>query len=227
MSNSLITSGYTPAVSVASAEKYYVQPTLGHALRVWWAFFWRNTLISDGIVIVLVVALMALTRYIPFSRTVRIIPFCSYLIEYIVAIFVIHFVAYKRFRHFRVILTEQRDGGVDILEPTFRRTFRIWWTFTWRSVVYLIALSVAVYVPLGFLSSAFAAIFPALAVVFNTFFHALVEGAAGLFTIYSNILDEDISGFRVSLAPRDAISLPSEALNLGPLPTPSGPAVSK
>jgi hypothetical protein len=133
----------------------------------------------------------------------------------------------KKFRHFRLILTAQRDGGVDILEPTVRRTFRIWWTYAWHSVLYLIALSVAVYVPLGFLAGALGAIFPPLAGLFYQLIHTAVEGAAGLFTIYSNILDEDIAGFRVSLAPRDAISLPSEAPNLGPLPAPIEPADSK
>ena len=126
MNNSSITSGYTPAVPAAPAEKYYIQPTLGHALRIWWAFFWRNTLISVGIVIVLSVALMALTRYIPFSRTSSLIPYSSYGIEYTVAIFVIYYVMRKKFRHFRIILTEQRDSAVDILEPTFGLTFRIW-----------------------------------------------------------------------------------------------------
>lgn len=227
MSNSSITPGYTPAVPAAPAEKYYIQPNLGHASRIWWAFFWRNTLISIGIMFVFTVALMMLTRFIPFSRTASLIPYTSYVVEYAVAIFVIYYIVRKKFRHFRIILTVQRDGAVDILEPTFGLTFRIWWTYAWRSILYLIALSVAVYVPLGFLAGAIAAIFPGLAGLINQLAHTAVEGAVGLFTIYSNILDEDIAGFRVSLAPRDSISLPSEALNLGPLPAPPGPAVSK
>ncbi|MGH9679979.1 MAG: hypothetical protein ACRD4Y_08510, partial [Candidatus Acidiferrales bacterium] len=74
------------------------------------------------------------------------------------------------------------------------------------------------YVPLGFLSGVFGAVFPHLAGVFAQLFHVLMEGAVGLFTIYSNILDEDIAGFRVGLAPLDAVLLPSEMPNLGPLP---------
>jgi hypothetical protein len=227
MSNPSLTPVYTPAANTAPAEKYYVQPTLGHALRIWWAFYWRNTLISISILFAVGVVLAALKRYIPYSRIISLIPYISYVIEYTVAIFVIHFIARKKFRDFRIILTAQRDGSVDILEPTFRRTFRIWLTFAWRSVVYAIALSVAMYVPIGFLSGAVAVIFPPLAGLFNQFARSVVAGAVGLFTIYSNILDEDISGFRVSLAPRDAISLPSEAPNLGPLPRPSGSVASK
>ena len=30
----------------------YVQPTLGHGLRIWWAFFWPTNLISMFLVIV-------------------------------------------------------------------------------------------------------------------------------------------------------------------------------
>jgi hypothetical protein len=219
--------GHTPTVPPVPASGNYIQPNLGHGLRIWWAFFWRNTLISAAAGFLLGIVLIALARYISIPARGYAVTFGGYLIEYIAAIFVIHFIARKKFREFRIILTVQHENSVDILEPTFDRTFRIWWTYTWRSIVYLIALSVAMYVPLGFLSGAVAVIFPPLAGPFVQFARIIMEAAVGLFTIYSNILDEDIAGFRVGLAPRDAVSLPSELPNLGPLPGPAAPAVSK
>ncbi len=163
--------GEDSARQPVSTNSDYIQPNLGHGLRIWWAFFW--------------------------------------------AIFVMHFIVRKKFRAFRIILTAVGYGDTaQILQPTFGRTFRIWWTYTWRTVIYLTVLSIAMSVPLGFISGAVAVIYPPLGDAFLQFARTAIAGAVGLYTIYANILDEDIAGFRVSLAPRSpTIPLPENAPN--------------
>ena len=46
MSTSPPISGDGPPAQENSYDRGYIQPTLGHGLRIWWAFYWRNTLLS-------------------------------------------------------------------------------------------------------------------------------------------------------------------------------------
>jgi hypothetical protein len=221
--------GNTAAVRSPSAPDSYIQPTLGHGLRIWWAFFWRNTGISFVLTALLSAALMFGSQKYHFAVDGRLLIFFGYLIEYTTAIFVVHFVVQKRFHSFRIILTPQ--GAVDspqlqILPPIFKRTFRVWWTFVWRSVIYRVVLGVAMSVPLGVVTGAFAAISPQVGQAFTWITQLAISGAVGLFTIYSNILDEDIGGFRVSLAPRATAVWPEEVLRAEPSHGTTGPAVS-
>jgi hypothetical protein len=71
-------------------------------------------------------------------------------------------------------------------------------------------------VPLGVVTGAVAAISPQIGQVFTWITQVVISGAVGLFTIYSNILDEDIAGFRVSLAPRSTAVWPEEVLRVEP-----------
>jgi hypothetical protein len=75
-------------------------------------------------------------------------------------------------------------------------------------------------------SGAVAAISPQLGQVFSWLMGVVMSGAVGLFTIYSNILDEDIAGFRVSLAPRTTAVWPEETLPVEPSPSSAGSVVS-
>ncbi|MGH9679980.1 MAG: hypothetical protein ACRD4Y_08515 [Candidatus Acidiferrales bacterium] len=124
--------GDSPAVPAAAPSGNYIQPTLNHGLLIWWAFFWRNLLISFCVGVLLGVGLVALARYIPLTTRRYVVAYSGYVIEYFVAIFVIYFIVRKKFRAFRIILTQQDGDSVKLLEPTFGRTFRIWWTYTWR-----------------------------------------------------------------------------------------------
>ena len=207
--------GEDSARQPVSTNSDYIQPNLGHGLRIWWAFFWRNTLISLILGFMLGIAVVMLYKVIPFSKRHLVIFYGAYVVEYVVAIFVMHFIVRKKFRAFRIILTAVGYGDTaQILQPTFGRTFRIWWTYTWRTVIYLTVLSIAMSVPLGFISGAVAVIYPPLGDAFLQFARTAIAGAVGLYTIYANILDEDIAGFRVSLAPRSpTIPLPENAPN--------------
>jgi hypothetical protein len=208
-------SGAVPAASATSNN--YIQPTLGHGLRIWWAFFWRNTGISYVVGALLAAGILFAAQLKHFQVDPRLFIFGGYVLEYFTAIFVVHYIVQKRFRSFRIILTPAGGGdSAQILPPIFKRTFRIWWTFVWRSVVYRVVLSVAMSVPLGVVTGAVAAISPQIGQVFTWITQVVISGAVGLFTIYSNILDEDIAGFRVSLAPRSTAVWPEEVLRVEP-----------
>jgi hypothetical protein len=226
-SQTTLTGSGDAARAGASSAGSYIQPTLGHGLRIWWAFFWRNTAISFVLAAALGAAAAFVAQRNHFILNVRILTYCGYAIEYITAIFVVHFVVQKKFRTFRIIFTPQGAGdSTQILPPVFSRTFRIWWTFMWRSVVYRIVLALAMSVPLGVVTGAFSAISPQASQLFNGAMQLVISGAVGLFTIYSNILDEDIAGFRVSLAPRNTAVWPEEVLRFQPAAGGSGSPVS-
>ena len=93
------------------------------------------------------------------------------------------------------------------------RAFRIWWTFTWRGLAYLVVLLVATNVPLGFVTGAITVISPALGRIFGQFMGIVMAGAVGLFVIYSNLLDEDLGDFHVGLVSRSAEApIPQQAI---------------
>jgi hypothetical protein len=190
----------------------YIQPDLGHGLRIWWAFYWRTLLSTYIVIVVINVSLreLWLNGAIP-AGLVRpislIIRYDSYPIYYILAFVALALVLRKKFRDFRLGLLSKRGGeGAQILPPTFARTARIWWTFCWRAVVYRIIVAVAVMFPLGWITAFLVALVPGngFAALVRIATQLLLDGVVGIFVIYSNILDEDISDFRVALVPRAA-----------------------
>jgi hypothetical protein len=195
-------SGDGPAAQADSAGNDYIQPTLGHGLRIWWAFYWRNTLVAFVLALQLLAAVQWLADKGLVSNRMRpwVLQFGNYALTYIPAIFVLYYVVRKRFRTFRIRLTSISDP-VKVLQPTPKRIFRIWWTFTWRTLVYTVALTVAMTVPMGFVMGAATAISPVVGKAFTILQSLVVAGAIGLFVIYSNILDEEIADFCVGLVP--------------------------
>jgi len=175
---------------------------LGHGLRIWWAFFWRDTLISVILSAAAGVGIqLAYMRGLVSVQTHNfVIKYIGYVITYIVAIFVMHYIVRKKFRHFRINLTSTSSGEpAEALPPTFSRTFRIWWTYTWRTVVYSVILLFVGNVALSFISGAVAVIYPPLANIFTQLVQFAIGAAVGLYVIYASILDEQIGGFRVGL----------------------------
>jgi hypothetical protein len=193
--------GDGPASQADSVPNNYIQPNLGHGLRIWWAFYWRNTLVAlilglqlGGEAQWLISRGMLPARMLPLFLQVG-----GQALNYTPAIFVMYYIIRKRFRDFHIRLTAIGGGPARDLEPTPKRIFRIWWTYTWRTAVYSLVLGVAMYVPMGFLVGAAIVISPAFGRVFSVVLTLIVTGAVGLFAIYSNILDEEIGDFCVSL----------------------------
>jgi hypothetical protein len=181
--------GDSPGARHVTPGSGYIQPNLGHGLRIWWALFWRTTLDSS------------ISYSGPVLAFHLVLPsYWSYTVNYAVTLAMMYFILRKRFRGFQIRLVSRSDR-TQVLQPTFRRTFRIWWTFAWRTLVYRIVLSFAMSVPMGFLSGAVAVIYPPLGRAFAVFAGLVIEAGVGLFTIYSSILDEDIGDFCVTLVP--------------------------
>jgi hypothetical protein len=226
MASSPSSFGDGPAAPADLIPGGYIQPTLGHGLRIWWAFYWRNAVIAIVLSFQLGAALQWLGAQGMISLRMRplFLQAGSYVLNFVPAIFVMYYIVRKRFRSFRIRLTSIGDSP-QALEPTPRRVFRIWWTFTWRSIVYTIALSVAMTVPMGFVVGTAAVISPLFGRLFNLLQDLIVAGAVGLFVIYSNILDEEIADFSVSLAPA-AASIPVPASPIESQPEPGAPAPS-
>src|SRR5947199_3938112 len=123
-----------------SAFDAYIQPTLGHALRIWWAFYWPTTLISlvlgfgFGRILRLIYENgVATANFIRLASQVS-----AYVINYLVALFVLYYLLNKRFRHFRLGLCSTQTGSAQVaVAVTYARTFRVWWIYVWRTVIYV------------------------------------------------------------------------------------------
>jgi hypothetical protein len=129
----------------------------------------------------------------------------TFIFYYLAAFFMMAYVLRKNCRRFRIaLLSDHGEDGATPLPPTLRRTARIWWTFCWRSVVYRIIAAVVASFPLGWITGFLAAISAsrATAALIQVAAQIMLDAAVGMFVIYSNILDEDISDFRVALLPR-------------------------
>jgi hypothetical protein len=193
----------------ASPESNYIQPNLGHGLRIWWAFFWPTTLIAAILTLALNYSLRRIYQdsNIPGSVLGPILKLDPYVLTYIVALFVMDYVLQKNFRHFRVGLLSNRGGeGAQPLEVTLGRTLRVWWTYSWRSLVYRLILMFVTTIPMGVIVGLFARI-PIAHTLVPFLATIAIDGAAGLFVIYSNILDQDFGDFRVCLLPRQKETL--------------------
>jgi hypothetical protein len=187
--------GDRPVAQSTTTQSGYIQPDLSHGLRIWWALFWRSTLASS------------ISYGGPVAAFHLVLPtYWSYSVNYAVTLAMLYFILRKRFRGFQIRLVSRTDR-TQTLPPNLRRTFRIWWTFTWRTLVYRIVLSFVTSVPVGFLSGAVAVIYPPLGPAFGVFMGLAIEAGVGLFTIYSSILDEEISDFCVTLAPTGSAEL--------------------
>jgi hypothetical protein len=211
---------------VPEAIQEYIQPTFNDGLRIWWAFFWPTTLASA----VLVFFAMAWIRYIfqnsyISGSTLRYVRMASpYIISYTVAFFVMYYVLHKNFRKFRIGLLSNGGGaGAQSFAPTFRRTLPIWFTYSWRTFIYRLIVSFVASVPIGVILGIFTRM-PVVQALLNLAIVTAVDGAAGLFVIYNNILEEDFADFRVRLLPRTP---PAPAANIVPplQPLPPQPPV--
>jgi hypothetical protein len=209
----------------SAGNSAYIQPTLNHGLRLWWAYFWPTTLLAGILDVTLVFWMRLLYENTDLPGWLVIYPmrYAPLAMDYIVGILTMYYLLHRRFRRFRIalfpvgVLPESAKDATP-LPATFLRSLRVWWTFTWRKVVYSVIAYVVVLLPLSW----FAGVFNPRAAQAAIFFYLaglVVNGAVSLFVIYSNILDEDFGEFTVRLVARTiatdapAISAPSFAVN--------------
>lgn len=196
------------SASVRAALSNYIQPTFGHGLRIWWAFFWPTSLIAAIVTFALsfIVKLGYQNSHIPASVAGPILKYDNYVVSYIVALFVMDYILDKKFRHFRVgLLTNQGGQGAKQLVSTLSRALPVWWTYSWRTFVYRMIATFVATIPIGVMIGLFDRS-PSLQAAVRLLLLIAVDGAAGLFVIYSNIIDEDFGDFRVCLLPLQSSS---------------------
>jgi hypothetical protein len=198
-----------PSLEGASfPQENYIQPNLSHCLRIWWAYYWLTFLISSFMIGVLMVLLRKAWENVMISGQVviwanRILPFVAF---FAVSVLSIRRILGKKFRYFCIaLLPRDATSGVEHMSRTFQRTLRVWWAFSWRavvcSVIIRVAGSIALSLPIGILT----AMGGMMAVVVPIVSQIVMDGAVGVFVIYSWILDEEFGDFRVTLVPRGAL----------------------
>ena len=194
------------ATSAPSPLENYVQPSLGHGLRIWWAYYWPTSLVSLFVVVFLNFLLRKAWENALISGHVvlwssRISP---YVVVYGFSVFTIRYVLGKSFRSFRVALLPRDPlSHTEAMSRSFGRTIRVWWAFCWRTVVYSLIVRFAGSVALGFTVGILSSMSRAMAAWVPLIAQVVIDGAVGLFVIYSAILDEEFADFRVALLPRE------------------------
>ena len=193
------------ATSASQPLDDYIQPTLNHGLRVWWAYYWPTTLAVIAISVVvgfflgILMALGGLSR----SSMLTIATYQAYPWTAVVSIFSIRYILAKRFSHFRIaLLPPMAAGTMTPLPRTARRTIRVWWAFIWRFVVFSLIARFTAGLVIGPIVNILSSIGPVAAMVVPLITQVVIDGAVGLFVMYSAILDEEFGDFRVALLPR-------------------------
>ena len=100
----------------------------------------------------LAAALNVMLRRFPGNTTGALIAkYDGYVFYYLAAFLVMGYILRKRFQHFRIVLLSNHgDEGATPLPPSLYRTARVWWTFTWRSLIhYRVIAAFAGIVPVG------------------------------------------------------------------------------
>lgn len=197
-----------PSASAASVpQSDYIQPTLNHGLRVWWAYYWPTTLAVLAISLVVgffLGILMALGLLSPSSlSTIAVAQ--VYIWTALVSILSIRYILAKRFSHFQIaLLPAAAAGTANPLPRTARRTIRVWWAFIWRFVVFSLIFRFTAGLVIGPIVNLLSLIGPKMAVIVPLAAQVVLDGAVGLFVMYSAILEEEFGDFRVCLMPRKA-----------------------
>lgn len=203
----------------SKADSTYIQPTLNHGLRIWWAYYWPTTIVAGLLTFCTALWLRMLYENLAisapvFSWSARL---QGYVLTYLVAIFGINYVLRRRFRRFRIaLLPVGGDASSPALPVTVKRGLRVWWTFSWRTLVYGVIGYLLILLPLTWFAGIFAPRPSALVILFFGLVSIAVNGAVSLFVVYSNILEEDFGDFRVVLLPREAAAQTPMAAHIPP-----------
>lgn len=202
--------GIFEAPSAASVPPLddYIQPTLNHALRVWWAYYWPTMLAVIGIsmLVGIFLGILIVTAGVQPSAARLIAVVQTYIWTLVISIFSIRYILSKRFQHFRIgLLPSTSSGSIEILPRTFQRTIRVWWAFVWRMEVGSVIVRLAAWVALGYGLAILMTMGRVMAVLTPIISQVVIDGAVGLFVMYSAILDEEFGDFRVALLPRKEV----------------------
>lgn len=158
-----------PILPVSPYLTNYIRPTFNHALHIWWVFFWQTTLISAILSAAIEFGMLGVIyeqRNVQGNLIDPIMRFMPYVISYIVAFLIMEYILHKNFRHFRVGLVSWGGKFTSHTMPaTLARTMRVWWTYSWRTVIWRLVIFFVASIPIGALLGIFARMPVAQAVV--------------------------------------------------------------
>ncbi len=195
-------SPFVPQAVPATSSASYIPPDMNYALRVWWAYYWPTSVISAIFTMLLNYEIQHIYQNTAFPAKILlpIMKIGPYVFTYTVGIFVMRYLLGKTFRHFRLALCVA-DRSAEILPVTFGRTIRVWWTYSWRTLVFSLVCYFVVSMPVGLFVGLFGPR-PAVSLAFFTCLGVITNCAVSLYVLYSNVLDEEFGDFRVTLLPR-------------------------
>ena len=184
----------------------YVQATFPNALRVWWAYYWPTSVLSFFFDAMLLAAVRIGSATVLQALPIVAVRAGSFFIAFPIGFLVFYYVLDKRFRHFQVALVPRAAASPsDRLPRTLARTFRVWWAFTWRTVVYSIVVWLVVMFPLSWVIAILGLLGPDGGAIARLVLQTAIAGAIGMYIIYSKILEEEFGDFQVRLIPRDPL----------------------
>ena len=195
-------SPFVPQTVPVASYPSYIQPDMNYALRVWWAYYWPTNVISAIFTVLLKYEIQHIYQNTAFPAKILlpIMTIGPYVFTYTVAIFVMRYLLGKTFRHFRLALCVA-DRCAETLPVTFGRAIRVWWTYSWRTLIFSLVCYFVVSMPVGLFIGLFNPR-PAVSVAFFTCLGLITNCAVSLYVVYTNVLDEEFSDFRVTLLPR-------------------------
>lgn len=214
----------SPASPTAS-DSNYIQPTLNHGLRVWWAYYWPTALLGIVIGFFLAVFLRILYDEVFISAHTLLwsLRIETFLLPYFISLFSINYVLRRKFRHFRLALLPcSAELPQTQLPVTVKRGLRVWWTFSWRAFIYSLVVTFVATVPLSLIMNILTLMGRVMVVLVPLLENLLINAAVGLFVFYSNVLDEEFTDFRVALLPRESTLEVSAAPPAVPAPNQTG-----
>jgi hypothetical protein len=193
--------------SPAFDRNAYVQATFPNALRVWWAYYWPTSVLTFLLDIVLLAALRIGANTVLPGLPVIMVRVGLFCVAFPIGFLVFYYVLGKRFRHFQVVLVPRAAASPsDRLPRSLSRTFRVWWAFTWRTVVYSVVVWLIVMFPLSWVIAILGLLGPDGGAIARLVLQTAIAGAIGMYIIYSKILEEEFGDFQVRLVPREPVS---------------------
>ncbi len=184
----------------------YVQATFPNALRVWWAYYWPTSALSFLLDVVLLAAVRIGGVTVSPGDPAIAARAALFLVAFPIGFVVFHYVLGKRFRHFQVALVPRGAAAASTRFPrTLGRTFRVWWAFTWRTVVYSVVAWLIVMFPLSWVIAILGLLGPDGGAIARLVLQTALAGAIGMYIIYSKILEEEFGDFQVRLIPREPV----------------------
>lgn len=194
------------ATSSTPLDPNYIQPTLNHGLRIWWAYYWP-TVVAEIVLSMLATSFFRLlyNEVIISAETMLWgLRIQAYLLEYFLSLFTLYYVLHRRFRNFRIaLLPRAGDPSSAPMPVTAKRSLRVWWTFSWRTLIYRLIVTFVATIPLGMIGGVLSEMSRVMAALVPLLEVLLISAVVGLFVMYSNVLDEEFGDFRVALVPRE------------------------